>query len=208
MRHKNIFNLITKSILAGLLISLAGIVYLNCPDKIVGSLLFSLGLISVILLEANLFTGKIGYVNSKQSILDSLLILVFNLWAATIVGLIYRCGSDAAAASIAESKLLVFSESWWLTGLKSIGCGAAIYLAVEGYKKSKSLIPVILGVMVFILAGWNHCIADCFYMAAGSSSALAILYLLVVIVGNSIGSLLIRFLQLGGKLTDELHSYK
>ena len=207
MQHKNIFNLITKSILAGLLISLAGIVYLNCPDKIVGSLLFSLGLISVILLEANLFTGKIGYVNSKRSILDSLLILVFNLVAATIVGLIYRCSSDAAA-SIAESKLLVFSESWWLTGLKSIGCGAAIFLSVEGYKKSKSLIPVILGVMVFILAGWNHCIADCFYMAAGSSSVLAIPYLLVVIVGNSIGSLLIRFLQLGGKLTDELHSYK
>ena len=207
MQHKNIFNLITKSILAGLLISLAGIVYLNCPDKIVGSLLFSLGLISILILEAKLFTGVIGYVNSKRSILDSLLILVFNLVAATIVGLIYRCGSDAAA-SIAEPKLLVFSESWWLTGLKSIGCGAAIYLAVEGYRKSKSLIPVILGVMVFILAGWNHCIADCFYMAAGSSSVLAIPYLLVVIVGNSIGSLLIRFLQLGGKLTDELHSYK
>ena len=207
MQHKNIFNLITKSILAGRLISLAGIVYLNCPDKIVGSLLFSLGLISVILLEANLFTGKIGYVNSKRSILDSLLILVFNLVAATIVGLIYRCGSDAAA-SIADLKLSIFSEAWWLTGLKSIGCGAAIYLAVEGYKKSKSLIPVILGGMKFILAGWNHCIADCFYMAAGSSSALAIPYLLLVIVGNSIGSLLIRFLQLGGKLTDELHSYK
>lgn len=201
MQYKNILNLITKSILAGLLISLAGIVYLNCSDKIVGSLLFSLGLISVILLEANLFTGKIGYVNSKRSILDSLLMLVFNLVAASIVGLIYRCGSDVAA-QVAESKLLVFSETWWLTGLKAIGCGVAIYLAVEGYKKSKSLIPVILGVMVFILAGWNHCIADCFYMAAGSSSALAIPYLLVVIAGNSIGSLLIRFLQLGGKLTD------
>ena len=196
MQYKNVLNLIVKSILAGLLISLAGIVYLNCPEKIVGSLLFSLGLISVILLEANLFTGKIGYVNSKRSILDSLLILVFNLVAATIVGLIYRCGSDAATP-IVESKLLVFSETWWLTGLKAIGCGAAIYLSVEGYKKSKSLIPVILGVMTFILAGWNHCIADCFYMAAGSSSILAIPYLLVVIVGNSIGSLLIRLLQLG-----------
>ena len=196
MQYKNVFNLISKSILAGLLISLAGIVYLNCPEKIVGSLLFSLGLISVILLEANLFTGKIGYVNSKQSVLDSLLILVFNLVAATIVGLIYRCGSDAAAP-IAESKRLVFSETWWLTGLKAIGCGAAIYLSVEGYKKSKSLIPVMLGVMTFILAGWNHCIADCFYMAAGSSSILAIPYLLVVIVGNSIGSLLIRLSQLG-----------
>ena len=204
---QNLKYLILKSIGAGLLISLAGIVYLACTDKIVGSLLFSIGLISILMLDFLLFTGKIGYVNSKRSILDSLLILVFNLAAAAIVGLIYRCGSDAAAPT-AESKLLVFSEFWWLTGLKSIGCGAAIYLAVEGYKKSKSLIPVILGVMTFILAGWNHCIADCFYMAAGSSSALAIPYLLVVIVGNSIGSLLIRFLQLGGKLTDELHSYK
>lgn len=196
-------NLITKSILAGLLISLAGIAYLNCSNKIVGSLLFSLGLISVILLEAKLFTGAIGYVNSKRSILDSLLLLVFNLVAATVAGLIYRCSSDAAV-TIAESKLLVFSETWWLTGLKAIGCGAAIYLSVEGYKKSKSLIPVILGVMTFILAGWNHCIADCFYMVAGSSSVLVIPYLLVVIVGNSIGSLLIRGLQIGGKNNDEL----
>lgn len=196
--------LISKSVLAGLLISLAGIVYLNCSDKIVGSLLFSLGLISVILLEANLFTGKIGHVNSKRSILESLIILVFNLVTAVIVGLIYRCSSDAAV-TIVDSKLLVFSETWWLTGLKAIGCGAAIYLAVEGYKKSKSLIPVILGVMVFILAGWNHCIADCFYIAAGSTNALSIPYLLVVIVGNSIGSLMIRGLQVGWEKKNELH---
>ena len=196
MQYKNIFNLIAKSILAGLLISLAGIVYLSCANNIIGSLLFSLGLISVILLEANLFTGKIGYVNSKQSILDSLLILIFNLITAVIVGLIYRYISNAAV-EIVNLKLLIFSETWWLTGLKAVGCGAAIYLSVEGYKKSKSLIPVILGVMTFILAGWNHCIADCFYMAAGSTSVLAIPYVLVVIIGNSFGSLLIRLLQLG-----------
>lgn len=196
MQYKNIFNLIAKSILAGLLISLAGIVYLSCANNIIGSLLFSLGLISVILLEANLFTGKIGYVNSKQSILDSLLILIFNLITAAIVGLIYRYISNAAV-EIVNLKLLIFSETWWLTGLKAVGCGAAIYLSVEGYKKSKSLIPVILGVMTFILAGWNHCIADCFYMAAGSTSVLAIPYVLVVIIGNSFGSLLIRLLQLG-----------
>ena len=41
-------------------------------------------------------------------------------------------------------------------------------------------------------------------MAAGASSVLAIPYLLVVIVGNSIGSLLIRGLQIGGKNNDEL----
>lgn len=104
-------NLITKSILAGLLIALAGITYLNCLDKTVGSLLFSLGLISVILLEAKLFTGVIGYINSKRSILDSLVILIFNLVTAIVVGFIYR-GSSDAAVMIAESKLLVFSETW------------------------------------------------------------------------------------------------
>lgn len=194
-------SLIFKSILAGLLISLAGIIYLNCSDKIVGSLLFSLGLISVILLEANLFTGKIGYVNSKQTLSESGIILGFNLLAAILVGLCFRFGSagSSAAVTVAASKLASFSEAWWTTFLKSIGCGVAIYLAVEGYKRSKSLIPVIFGVMAFILAGWNHCIADCFYLAAGSSDVMMIPYLLVVIVGNSIGSLMIRGIQILGE---------
>ena len=158
---------ILKSILAGVLIALAGIVYLNCSDKIVGSFLFSFGLCLVIILEANLYTGKVGYVNSKRSVLDLAIMLGFNLLSAFLVGLIAKTGSlHDSADSVVSAKLNVFYDTWWITLLKSIGCGICIYGSVEGYKKTKSFVPVILGVMVFILAGFNHCVADAFYIGA------------------------------------------
>ena len=63
---------IFKSMLAGMLIAVAGAVFLSCqtmiPDKsiakVAGSFLFSIGLIGVLVLEADLFTGKIGYVDT------------------------------------------------------------------------------------------------------------------------------------------------
>lgn len=194
---------IIKSILAGVLIALAGIVYLNCSDKVVGSFLFSFGLCLVIILEANLFTGKVGGVESKKDVLDLMIMFVINIITAFLVGLIVKTGPlSETADAIASAKLDVFYDTWWITLLKSIGCGICIYGAVEGYKKTKSFIPVILGVMVFILAGFNHVVADAFYIGAAPFYWINLVYLLLVGIGNAIGSILIRLLQRGWK--DEL----
>ena len=198
---------ILKSILAGVLIALAGIVYLNCSDKVVGSFLFSFGLCLVIILEANLYTGKVGYVNSKKDVFDLAIMLGFNLLSAFLVGLIVKTGSlHDSADAVVSAKLDVFYDTWWITLLKSIGCGICIYGAVEGYKKTKSFIPVILGVMVFILAGFNHVVADAFYIGAAPFYWINLVYLLLVAVGNAIGSILIRLLQRGWK--DEVSTTK
>ena len=104
---------ILKSILAGVLIALAGIVYLNCADKVVGSFLFSFGLCLVIILEANLYTGKVGYVNSKKDILDLAIMLILNLVSAFLVGLIVKTGSlHDSADSVVSAKLDVFYDTW------------------------------------------------------------------------------------------------
>jgi formate/nitrite transporter FocA (FNT family) len=199
---KEIIKLITKSILAGVLIALAGIVYLNCSDKVVGSFLFSFGLCLVIILEANLYTGKVGYVKSVDSLSEVLFMLILNLVSAYLVGLISGMGPmHDSAAAIVTTKL---ETEWWITLLKSIGCGICIYGSVEGYKKTKSFIPVILGVMCFILAGFNHVVADAFYIGAARFGSLQ--YLLLVAMGNAIGSILIRLLQRGWK--DELPTTK
>ena len=192
---------ILKSILAGVLIALAGIVYLSCTDRVVGSFLFSFGLCLVILLEANLYTGKVGYVNSKRDVFDLAIMLILNLVSAFLVGLIAKTGSmyDSANA-VVSAKLGVFYDTWWITLLKSIGCGICIYGSVEGYKKTKSFIPVILGVMCFILAGFNHVVADAFYIGAARFYWINLVYLLLVAVGNAIGSILIRLLQKGLKI--------
>lgn len=192
---------ILKSILAGVLIALAGVVYLSCTDKVVGSFLFSFGLCLVILLEANLYTGKVGYVNSKKDVFDLAIMLGVNLLSAFLVGLIAKTGSlHDSANSVVSTKLDVFYDTWWITLLKSIGCGICIYGSVEGYKKTKSFIPVILGVMYFILAGFNHVVADAFYIGAARFYWINLVYLLLVAVGNAIGSILIRLLQKGLKI--------
>lgn len=202
---KEIFKLITKSILAGVLIALAGIVYLNCTDKVVGSFLFSFGLCLVIILEANLYTGKVGYIKSVDDLSEVLFMLILNVVSAYLVGLLSGMGPmHDSAAAIVTTKL---ETEWWITLLKSIGCGICIYGSVEGYKKTKSFIPVILGVMCFILAGFNHVVADAFYIgAARFGGEIGVQYTLLVAVGNAIGSILIRLLQRGWK--DELPTTK
>ena len=187
---------ILKSILAGVLIALAGVVYLSCTDKVVGSFLFSFGLCLVIILEANLYTGKVGYIKSVDDLSEVLFMLILNLVSAYLVGLISGMGPmHDSAIAIVTTKL---ETEWWITLLKSIGCGICIYGAVEGYKKTKSFIPVILGVMCFILAGFNHVVADAFYIGAARFGSLQ--YLLLVAIGNAIGSILIRLLQKGLKI--------
>lgn len=202
---KEVFRLITKSILAGVLIALAGIVYLNCSDKVVGSFLFSFGLCLVIILEANLYTGKVGYIKSVDDLSEVLFMLILNVVSAYLVGLLSGMGPmHDSAAAIVTTKL---ETEWWITLLKSIGCGICMYGSVEGYKKTKSFIPVILGVMCFILVGFNHVVADAFYIgAARFGSVECIQYTLLVAMGNAIGSILIRLLQRGWK--DELPTTK
>ncbi len=51
-----------KSIAAGIMISIGGAAFLSCENRYVGAFLFCVGLISVVALGFNLYTGKIGYV--------------------------------------------------------------------------------------------------------------------------------------------------
>ena len=81
----NCKQLIFKSILAGMLIAMAGWIFLACQSldigawsKVVGAASFSVGLVAVIGLQASLYTGKIGYGNSKQSGIEAFVILAVN----------------------------------------------------------------------------------------------------------------------------------
>ena len=203
MEWKQLKQLVSKSILAGLLISLGATAFLNADNKTVGALLFSIGLTAVILLEANLYTGKIGYVNSKAKLISAALILIQNLLVALVCGLIFYSTKNNGCENLWLNKL---TKSWYEFLFDSIGCGICIYLSVELYKKTGSIFVIVLGVLVFILSGFEHCIADIFYLSVSMSFDLkSILYILIAIIGNSIGSLLIRFLQLNFRFCEVKH---
>ena len=77
-------------------------------------------------------------------------------------------------------------------------CGVLMYIAVNNYKKAQNEIGKYIGifmcVMVFILCGFEHCVANMYYFTVASAWSLkTFLYLLIMILGNSVGSILIAF---------------
>lgn len=188
---KHIF---VKSILAGALIALAGMLYLKSSDKVVGAFLFSLGLCTVFMTKSLLYTGRVGYIENKGHIFGCIFILIFNLIAAFGIGSIWKLTYGVSNAF--DSRM---TKTILQLVIDSIGCGAIIFLAVEFWTRHKSFGMVILCVMAFILAGFEHSIADMFYFAAGNLTWEGLLRLLIIILGNATGSLLIRLLVYGVK---------
>lgn len=64
-----------------------------------------------------------------------------------------------------------------------------MYLAIDNYNKSKNILFIIAPVMIFILSGFEHSVANMFYFHfAGAYSFKAFGYLIVMLAGNGIGA--------------------
>ena len=55
-----------KAVYAGFMMGIGGIVYLSVENRVVGSLLFSFGLLTIVTQGFYLYTGKIGFVRSEE----------------------------------------------------------------------------------------------------------------------------------------------
>lgn len=178
----------SKSILAGMAIAIGAIIFCALGGGITGALFFSVGLYLVLWFNLNLYTGKVGYINSIKEVPNILLIFIGNALGCALAFTIFP---TSFAISIAAAKL---SVPLYLVFIKAIICGILIYAGVDQYKKHKDYAPLVI-VPAFILAGAEHSIADiCYFIIARSFSLEVILFILIVAIGNAIGSLLWRFL--------------
>lgn len=175
-------NYVKKTILAPLLISCGVAVSLSLQGPL-AAILFAFGLICVCYLEANLFTGKVGYLwrNEKLKLLDILIInLVFGWLIGVFIGI-------ANPSLVVEAKnrivLWTFNFSFFI---KSILCGIVMYLAVELYKR-KTTLGILLGIPLFILCGFQHCIANIIVLGVAKTFSPTIF---LCIIGNTVGSIL------------------
>lgn len=188
-----------KSILAGIMIAIGGTIYLSLENKTVGAFLFAIGLFIIVTKGLNLFTGKIGYIfdNGKEYVKEVLITLGGNFIGTFIVGFILRFtriypAINAKAQNICQIKI---DDSIISISILSIFCGILMYLAVNGYKVMKDnfgkYAGVFLGVAVFILCGFEHCVANMYYFSVANMwNLVSFGYLLVMIIGNSIGGVL------------------
>ena len=146
-----------------------------------------------------MYTGKVGYilVNKINYVVELLLSLLGNLLGTFTIGTIMRLTRFKnyidTATNIVNIKL---NDTPLSIFILSVMCGMIMYIAVNNYKKENDIIgkyiTIFMGVMAFILCGFEHCVANMFYFCiAGVFSLKVVGYLLIMILGNSVGSILI-----------------
>ena len=191
-----------ESLCAGILITIGGTVFLSCENKTAGAVLFSVALLCICYKGYYLFTGKIGYIveqHKKQDFLNLAVGLFGNLIATFLLGMLLRTvlpNIGERAAEMCSAKLAQFPL---YTFIRGFFCGILMYLAVSTYKEKNTVLGILFCVPVFILSGFEHSIADMFYFgASGIFSLSAALFMLAVVIGNSLGGMLLPALTLIG----------
>lgn len=206
----NYIKIFLKGILAGVAISFGGLVYIMTRkltgNAVAGAYLFSIGLILVCNFGYFLYTGKICYLidelknkTKPNYILQLILGYLGNVIGALIFGLSCKLVLDMPefVETMISSKV---NDEWYSLIIKGMFCGILIYLAVEGFKKSQTdigkYIILILCVGTFIVCGFEHSIADAFYFSLSDNLLEAIIPLLFITLGNTIGGLLFPVIKL------------
>jgi len=193
-----------KSIFEGLgggfYIGIGGAVFLACVEnRYIGAVCFTVALLSICLMGMQLFTGKVGTVvehHTKGDLLSLLGCLIGNTAGTFFSALMLRVIRPTAAAhaiAMVEKKL---DASLLSVFLAAVFCGILMHTAVWCFKEKNTPSAIFFCVPVFILAGFEHSIADMMYFfTAMSINVQSLIFIIVVLIGNSVGGALMPLLS-------------
>lgn len=195
MDYKKIF---VSAILAGCAIGFGGVVNLVLGG-IAGAMFFTVGLFVVCTMGLHLYTGKVCYVfqNDKAYALSIPVIWLGNLVGTVAVGTLIRLTRIAGtvvpnAERICDAKLTDDLVSIFILAAL---CNIFIYIGVEGFKtiphEVGKYVALFLGVAVFILCSYEHCVANMFYFTVANVwSVKTVGLLLWMTLGNAVGGVI------------------
>ena len=219
------------AILAGAFIAFGGMyfcIFLGDPSipfavqRMVGGICFCLGLVLVLCCGAELFTGNSLIICAKASGKVSWGGMLKNwaiVWLGNLVGalaavaLVYLAqvwsmnggGVGEAMVSVAAGKA---SPDWATLFFKGVMCNVFVCLAVWIGFSARTVVDKVIGIILpisaFVAAGFEHCVANMFFLpmgcllnsmgvgAAGAVPLEGILYnLSAATLGNIVGGLLV-----------------
>lgn len=192
-----------KAILAGLMIGIGACAYLAIENHYVGAMLFTIGLFTIYSLDFYLYTGKVGYLLEDKDFVKIIVIWVGNFLGITTTARLIMATRITTKTHLVEGAYS-YAETKLTDGLISvfilaIFCGIMMYIAAQAFKSTQNsansiggYVGLFLCVMVFLLLGFEHSIANMFYFTVASSWSLnAIFPILIVTLGNAVGALLI-----------------
>lgn len=183
--------LITLAVLAGAFIALGAAAYtmamtgadpLAGPDRLLGGLAFSLGLILVVVAGAELFTGNalmtIALVDGRIS-LGALLRNWLVVYAGNLAGAVLVAGA-MAATGLLDGPMGAVAEKIALakTGLSPVEAFArgvlcnilvclAVWLAIAARDVGGKIMAIIWPISAFVLLGFEHSVANMYLIPQG-----------------------------------------
>ena len=209
---KNLFLSLIKGILAGVCIGFGGFLFILMTTyvpgeigKILGALLFPIGLLLVCSLALHLYTGKIGLafekIQSKGFYISLPVMLIGNILGTLALGyLSYAIFKNTElftrVSAVSASRMNFDDYQGYLSCLfKSIFCGLCVYLAVKAFAIAKSkavgISLLFFFIFAFVYLGLEHCVANSYYFSFANSWSEPRVYIDMVfcILGNSIGTI-------------------
>lgn len=207
---------IIDGILSGFTLGVGGMVSLSSDNRYVGAFLFALGLFTIVQFKYGLFTGKVGYIVNRDPayILEVLVTLVSNAAGTLFAAVLLRQTRFFTAAISGMDITIEERVSSMISGkindsilsifILSIFCGMLMFIAVEANRQCRAkgnfagaLFGVVFPVVVFIICGFNHCVADMFYyfFCGCPDIPKGIVYFIFAITGNAVGGMLIPTLK-------------
>lgn len=200
--QKPMIKLLRSSIFAGIAIGTAGFGFLASGiqsavyGSLVGAVLFSFGLLTVLGYNLKLYTGTAGYIK-RNEVGRLFLILLGNITGCLCVALLTRMSPMDIQTSAQKIMELRLGTGPLRCGLLAIGCGFIMTTCVQ-FGRQGQYLPLLFGVPLFIVCGFPHCVADVFYflcvpVAFVKAHLLQVLTLYVcVVLGNLVGCNLYR----------------
>lgn len=201
IRKENIkesISVLLKGIYAGIMIGIGGTIYLSIANQVVGAILFAIGLLTICVYKMNLYTGMIGYIlENKFGYLKTLTFTLLGNLLGTIITALLILNTRIAKISIRarEMAIIKISDNYLSIFILSVFCGILMYIAVNNFKKGEDSIikylSIFICVVVFILCGFEHCIANMYYISLAKAwSFKSAISMLFMIFGNSFGAII------------------
>lgn len=182
-----------KAVLAGMMIAMgaaaSSVAAHTIPDvglaRLAAAVVFPVGLMMVILLGAELFTGDclvaMSAFDGKERVNSVVRILVIvylgNFFGATLLALFnsmsgqlnYSAGMlGAYTIKVALGKATISFSTGVVSGiLCNILVCAAVLMAMCAKDITGKLVAVFFTIMLFVTAGYEHCVANMYYITAG-----------------------------------------
>lgn len=193
--NKGFFQLFLLAVLAGAFIAFGSIFCTNTVTgasdlpygvtKLLGGLVFSLGLILVVVAGAELFTGNnlivmacaSGKISLWQVLRNWVIVYVGNFIGSVAIALLvffsghYKFGGGQiglTALNIANGKAgLGFVEALFLGILCNVLVCLAVWLTMSGRTTSDKILAIIFPITAFVAAGFEHSVANMYFLPFG-----------------------------------------